>query len=65
MTDDSMQERADRWASTMRGAEDPAGVRLAHADSHATASGVIGRRARCPAPTARVADADSSSCSIS
>ena len=35
--DASMQERADRWASTMSGA--PGGdVCLAHADSHATAS---------------------------
>src|SRR5207342_339343 len=36
----------DRWASTMQGAEAHPGVRLAHADSRATAGGVIGRRAR-------------------
>ena len=37
--DDSMQERADRWASTMAGAGEQAGVRLAHADSHAIGAG--------------------------
>ncbi len=30
-----MQERADRWASTMSGFAAPAAVRFAHADSHA------------------------------
>jgi dGTPase len=30
-----MQERAERWASTMRGHEAPAGIHLAHADSWA------------------------------
>ncbi|MET0147211.1 MAG: HD domain-containing protein, partial [Ilumatobacteraceae bacterium] len=42
-----MQDRADRWASTMRGVEAPdravAGIRLAHADSHAAAAGPVGR----------------------
>ena len=44
--DDSMQERADRWASTMRGAASDPGVRLAHADSRATAGASIRRLAR-------------------
>jgi dGTPase len=44
--DGSMQERADRWASTMRGAGAGAGVRLAHADSHATAGASIRRLVR-------------------
>ncbi|MEM8747887.1 MAG: HD domain-containing protein [Actinomycetota bacterium] len=34
---DSAEERAERWASTMRGHEDAAGVVFAHADSHAGA----------------------------
>ncbi|MET0577316.1 MAG: HD domain-containing protein [Ilumatobacteraceae bacterium] len=50
MGDPSMQERADRWASTMRGVpvtgEEVAGIRLAHADSHATAAGPVGRSFR-------------------
>ena len=44
--DDSMQERADRWASTMAGAGEQAGVRVAHADSQATAGASIRRLAR-------------------
>jgi dGTPase len=43
---ESIQERADRWASTMHGAARAAGVRLAHADSHAGAGASIGRIAR-------------------
>ena len=50
MSDPTMQERADRWASTMSGTPAPgsgvAGVRLAHADSHAAAGGPVGRGAR-------------------
>src|SRR5687768_17186352 len=46
MGDESMQERADRWASTMRGAADQAGIRLAHADSHAAAGASIRRLTR-------------------
>ena len=42
----SMQERADRWASTMAGAGEQAGVRVAHADSSATAGASIRRLAR-------------------
>ena len=30
-----MSERAERWASTMRGSDGPEGIRLAHADSRA------------------------------
>ena len=41
-----MQERADRWASTMRGRAEHGGVRLAHADSRAARRVAIGRRAR-------------------
>ena len=41
-----MQERADRWASTMAGAGEQAGVRVAHADSSATAGASIRRLAR-------------------
>src|SRR5215217_4002591 len=44
--DDSMQERADRWASTMAGAGEQAGVRVAHADSQAAAGASIRRLAR-------------------
>ncbi len=44
--DDSMQERADRWASTMGGVPDRPGIRLAHADSHAAAGPSIRRLAR-------------------
>src|SRR5262245_14245057 len=44
--DGSMQERADRWASTMAGAGEHAGVRVAPADSHATAGASIRRVAR-------------------
>jgi dGTPase len=44
--DDSMQQRADRWASTMRGAAEGHGIRLAHADSAAAAGASVGRLAR-------------------
>src|SRR5262245_62649668 len=44
--DGSMQQRADRWASTMRGEATDPGVRLAHADSRAVAGGSIRRLAR-------------------
>jgi dGTPase len=45
-TDPSMQERADRWASTMRGTGHEPGVRLAHADSSAAAGASVRRVAR-------------------
>jgi dGTPase len=44
--DESMQERADRWASTMHGAAEHPGVRLAHADSSAVAGTCVDRRTR-------------------
>jgi dGTPase len=44
--DDQMRERADRWASTMRGAAELQGIRLAHADSQATAGASVRRLAR-------------------
>ena len=52
MTDATMQERAERWASTMARARTAAGVRLAHADSHARVGDGAGRPAR-PARSAR------------
>ena len=44
--DASMQERADRWASTMHGARAADDVCLAHADSHASAGGPLRRTVR-------------------
>ena len=44
--DDSMQERADRWASTMGGTADEPGIRLAHADSSAAAGPSVRRLVR-------------------
>ena len=52
-TDASMQERADRWASTMHGAQTD-DVCLAHADSHAS------RRLRSAGPLARISSTDCS-----
>src|SRR5436190_3990418 len=46
LEDQSMQERADRWASTMSGAGGNGGVRLAHGDSRAAAGASIRRVAR-------------------
>jgi dGTPase len=44
--DEGMQERADRWASTMRGAGRASGIRFAHGDSQAVAGASVRRLAR-------------------
>jgi dGTPase len=43
MEDVTMQERADRWASTMRGAGGEPGIRVAHHDSRAVARPALRR----------------------